>query len=337
LVALMGMGTAVILEYSNTQTTRVTVREKDILRPIRAQEVEVWRPLDRTNPASRRMNFAVGRFVGKRFEAALGQEVVASAKARAAGQVKPTAAVEAIVLALSDEQMGALSRAADPMAGGAEWAEAMRVLLDCKVPKAAAGRILGIAQRSEASRLASMSAWPPALLALARKHGLTRHQMRWLEGLSVSEAAEVLTRARELDEAKADAQNPDRRKEKKVSRIGPTVASIREAAVRIEGRKARKRRAKRVTPPSPALAETSDSGTENERLSRVLGTDVRVRRQGEGYVLEAVYYSAEGLAGVLEWLGKGRGERPPDGSKRTFKLELDSLEELTYLTGTEGD
>jgi hypothetical protein len=323
----MGMGTAVILEYSNTQTTRVTVREKDILRPIRAQEVEVWRPLDRTNPASRRMNFAVGRFVGKRFEAALGQEVVASAKARAAGQVKPTAAVEAIVLALSDEQMGALSRAADPMAGGAEWAEAMRVLLDCKVPKAAAGRILGIAQRSEASRLASMSAWPPALLALARKHRLTRHQMRWLDGMSLEKAEEALGEAREIEEGKNRARRKERksRGERKRTRTTPTVASIREAVAIVKGS------------PSPTLAETAGSGSENERLSRVLGTGVRVRPEGDGFVLEAAYYSAEGLAGVLEWLGKGRAAPPPDGSKRTLKLQLDNLEELTYLTGTEDD
>lgn len=301
--------------------------KKDIERSIRAQDVDVWRPLDRTNPASRRMNAAVCRKAGQRFEAALGQELVAIAKAKAAGQKNPTAAVTAIVLPLSDEQMGVLSRAADPLACGAEWAEAMRVLLDCKVPQWAAGQILGIQQRSESSRLASMSAWPPALLALARKHNLSRHQMRWLDGLSVEKAEEVVRAAGQLEEEKrkereSRAARPARNQ---LSRRAPTVASIREAAAFAKA------------PPSPALSEESAFQNESERLSRVLGTEVRVSPQGTGFVLEAVYFSAEGLAGVLEWLGKGRGEPPAIGSKRTLKLELESLDELIYLTGTEDD
>jgi hypothetical protein len=305
----------------------MAVKEKDIKDSIRAQDVDVWRPLDRTNPASRRMNVAVGRWAGHRFEAALGQEAVAIAKAKAAGQEKPTAAVQAVVLPLSDEQMGLLSRAADPLACGAEWAEAMRVLLDCKVPQRVAGQILGIEQTSEASRLASMSAWPPALLALARKHSLTRHQMRWLDGLSVAKAEEALRSAGKIEEEKR------RERESRAARPGrkcrwrttPTVASIREAA---EIAKA---------PPSPAMSEGAAFQNESERLSRVLGTEVRVSPQGTGFVLEAVYFSAEGLAGVLEWLGKGRGEPPAIGSKRTLKLELETLDELVYLTGTEED
>jgi hypothetical protein len=323
----MGLDRALFLEYSKFRAKTMAAREKDIKDSIRAQDVDVWRPLDRTNPASRRMNVAVGRKAAKRFEAALGQEVVAIAKAKAAGQEKPTAAVQAIVLPLSDEQMGKLSRAADPLACGAEWAEAMGVLLDCKVPQWVAGQILGIEQTSESSRLASMSAWPPALLALARKHSLTRHQMRWLDGLSVEKAQEVIRAAGQIEEEKrrereSGKAQPGRNKRR---RTAPTVASLREAA---EIAKAT---------PSPAPSEASAFQTESERLSRVLGTEVRVSPQGEGFVLEAVYFSAEGLAGVLEWLGKGRGEAPHGGSKRTLKLELESLEELTYFTGTEED
>lgn len=302
--------------------------------------VDVWRPLDRTSAASRRLDTAIGRFDGERFQVALGQEVVMTARAAAANRPASGITVEALALRLSDSQMDRLVAAAMPRACGADWAEAMGALLEAGVPEPLAGMWLGVRQRSDAWRLARMAAWSPALLRLAREHGLTVHQMRWLDGLSAEDAEAALGTAMDEVAAKAAARTTPGNAGRPCT---PTVAMIRAAAAPL--RTAKRRREKPEAPyPSSRHGTHGEregwmlSASESQRIGELTSTTVQVFWKGDRVEVEADYFTVGDLANIMEAMSRTHGNEPEGvPRKRVLRIELDSHDELAYLTGTADD